>query len=174
MTLAATFPLTPVTKKPGGTGQPFLGMDARSKEQEERSLEQIGRSHPPSPRSWEPMGRSLESSSHSKEQTDRALERTNRSKEETAHPQAGTSPPKKARALFPEGTNPTLPIPRASDADRDAIAALVQKCLDAKATDPAADVSELEAEIDRRVEFLYFHQTPSTNSGQAPLLTYDA
>lgn len=67
-----------------------------------------------------------------------------------------------------------LPVPRASDADRDAIAALVQKCLDAKAADPAADVSELEAEIDRRVEFLYFHQTPSTNSGQAPLLTYDA
>lgn len=51
-----------------------------------------------------------------------------------------------------------LPIPRASDADRDAIAALVQKCLDAKAADPNADVSELEAEIDARVEFLYFHQ----------------
>lgn len=51
-----------------------------------------------------------------------------------------------------------LPIPRASDADRDAIAALVQKCLDAKATDPAADVSHYEAEIDARVEFLYFHQ----------------
>ncbi|MBV6503372.1 MAG: hypothetical protein AKCLJLPJ_01442 [Fimbriimonadales bacterium] len=51
-----------------------------------------------------------------------------------------------------------LPIPRASDADRDAIAALVQKCLDAKVADPDADVSELEAEIDARVEYLYFHQ----------------
>lgn len=78
------------------------------------------------------MGRSLETLNLSKEQTDRALERTNRSKEETAHPQAGTSPPKKARALFPEGTNPTLPIPRAPDADRGAIAALVQRILDLK------------------------------------------
>ncbi len=51
-----------------------------------------------------------------------------------------------------------VPIPRASDADRTAIAALVQKCLDAKAADPDADVSELEAEIDARVEFLYFHE----------------
>lgn len=49
-----------------------------------------------------------------------------------------------------------LPIPRASDADRDAIAALVQKCLDAKVADPDADVSELEAEIDAIVERLYF------------------
>ncbi|GIK33382.1 MAG: hypothetical protein D8M22_10270 [Armatimonadetes bacterium] len=163
-----------VTQKPAGTVHPFLGTDARSKEQEERSLEQIGRSHPPSPRCWEPMGRSLEILNLSKEQTDRALERMNRSKEGTAHSQAGTSPTMKATALFHEGTNPTPPIPRASDADRDAIAALVQKCLDAKAADPDADVSELEAEIDRRVEFLYFHQTPSTDSGQAPLLTYDA
>jgi len=59
-----------------------------------------------------------------------------------------------------------LPIPRASDADRAAVAALVQKCLDAKSADPAADVSELEAEIDARVEFLYFHPD------EAP--TYDA
>jgi len=59
-----------------------------------------------------------------------------------------------------------LPIPRVSDADRDAIAALVQKCLDAKSSDPAADVSEQEAEIDARVEFLYFHQDEAA--------TYDA
>jgi len=49
-----------------------------------------------------------------------------------------------------------VPIPRASDADRDAIAALVQKCLDAKAADPNADVSCWEAEIDAIVERLYF------------------
>jgi type I restriction-modification system DNA methylase subunit len=52
----------------------------------------------------------------------------------------------------------TIPIPRASDADRAAIEALVQQILDLKAADPAADVSDLEAEIDARVEFLYFHQ----------------
>lgn len=51
-----------------------------------------------------------------------------------------------------------LPIPRASDADRAAIEALVQQILDLKAANPAADVSEYEAEIDARVEFLYFHQ----------------
>jgi len=106
-----------VPQKLGGTGHPLLGMDARSKEQEERSLEQIGRPHTPSPRSWEPMGRSLEIFNLSKEQTDRALERMNRSKEGTAHSQAGPSPTMKATALFHEGTNPTPPIPRASDAD---------------------------------------------------------
>ncbi|RIK00052.1 MAG: hypothetical protein DCC46_07035 [Armatimonadetes bacterium] len=158
--------MTFVTQKPGGTGQPFLGMHARSKEQEKRSLEQIGRSHPPSPRSWEPMGRSLETLNLSKEQTDHSLERPSRSHEETGCPQSQIVNRKSSIA--------NLPIPRASDADRDAIAALVQKCLDAKAADPNADVSCWEAEIDARVEFLYFHQTPSTDSGQAPLLTYDA
>jgi type I restriction-modification system DNA methylase subunit len=59
-----------------------------------------------------------------------------------------------------------FPVPRASDADRDAIAALVQKCIDARIADPDADVSQYEAEIDARVEFLYFHQD------EAP--TYDA
>lgn len=51
-----------------------------------------------------------------------------------------------------------IPIPRASHADQGAIAALVQGCLNNKATDPNADVRELEAEIDARVEFLYFHR----------------
>jgi len=64
------------------------------------------------------MGRSLEILNPSKEQTDHSLERTNRSKECTP------------RSL--EGSNPTLPIPRASDADRDVIAALVQRILDLK------------------------------------------
>ncbi|MBA3726786.1 MAG: putative DNA binding domain-containing protein, partial [Armatimonadetes bacterium] len=51
-----------------------------------------------------------------------------------------------------------IPIPRASDADRAAIEALVQQILDLGAADPDAGVSEQEAEIDTRVEFLYFHQ----------------
>lgn len=51
-----------------------------------------------------------------------------------------------------------IPIPSASAADRAAIEALVQQILDIKAADPAADVSALEAEIDARVEFLYFKQ----------------
>ncbi len=54
----------------------------------------------------------------------------------------------------------------ASERVSDDYIALTQKCLDLKAADPAADVSELEAEIDARVEFLYFHQD------EAP--TYDA
>ncbi|MCW5940061.1 MAG: Eco57I restriction-modification methylase domain-containing protein [Fimbriimonadaceae bacterium] len=57
--------------------------------------------------------------------------------------------------IFPDDWR-EFPIPRASDADRDAIAALVQKCLDAKAADPTADVSAYEAEIDEIVERLYF------------------
>jgi len=51
-----------------------------------------------------------------------------------------------------------LLIPRASDADRAAIESIVQQILDLKAADPEADVSKLEAEIDARVEFLYFHR----------------
>lgn len=98
-----------VTQKPAGTVHPFLGTDARSKEQEERSLEQIGRSHPPSPRCWEPMGRSLEILNPSKEQTDHSLERTSRSHERTGCPQSKTHNPKS------EIRN--LPLPRASDAD---------------------------------------------------------
>lgn len=56
-----------------------------------------------------------------------------------------------------------LPIPRASAADRAAIEALVQQILDLKSADPAADVSEFEAEIDKRVDFLYFkqHEAPT-------------
>jgi hypothetical protein len=50
------------------------------------------------------------------------------------------------------------PIPRACDADRNTIAALVQKCIDARMADPDADVSEYEAELDARVEFLCFHR----------------
>lgn len=52
-----------------------------------------------------------------------------------------------------------LPIPRASDADRHAIESLVQQILGLKAADTEADVSPYEAEIDARVEFLYFHQS---------------
>lgn len=55
--------------------------------------------------------------------------------------------------------SPPLPIPRASDADRAAIEALVHQILDLKAADPDADVSPFEAEIDAIVEFLYFHQS---------------
>src|SRR5205823_14703692 len=39
---------------------------------------------------------------------------------------------------------------------------LVQRILDCKAVDPDTDVSDLEAEIDRRVEFLYFHADEAT------------
>lgn len=51
-----------------------------------------------------------------------------------------------------------LPIPAASTTDRSAIESLAQRILDAKAADPNADVSDLEAEIDARVEFLYFRR----------------
>jgi hypothetical protein len=57
--------------------------------------------------------------------------------------------------IFPDDWR-EFPIPLASDADRDAIAALVQNCLDAKAADPNADVSAFEAEIDVIIERLYF------------------
>ncbi len=50
----------------------------------------------------------------------------------------------------------TVPIPRASGADRAAIESLVQRILDLKAADPDADVSALESEIDAIVERLYF------------------
>lgn len=50
----------------------------------------------------------------------------------------------------------SIPIPRATDADRAAIATLVRLCLDAKSADPSADVSEHESEIDKLVEKLYF------------------
>lgn len=49
----------------------------------------------------------------------------------------------------------TLPIPMASDTDRATLAALAQKCLDARAADADADVSAWEREIDGIVEGLY-------------------
>jgi len=49
-----------------------------------------------------------------------------------------------------------LPVPTATDTERAHITGLALKCLDAKSTDPDADVSEVEAEIDARVEKLYF------------------
>jgi hypothetical protein len=58
-----------------------------------------------------------------------------------------------------------LPIPAASTADRAKLSDVVQRILDCKATNPGHDVSDLEAEIDRRFEFLYFH------ADEAP--TYD-
>ncbi len=45
----------------------------------------------------------------------------------------------------------SLPVPNASDADRAAIAALVQKCLDVK----GVGCEEWEREIDERVAALY-------------------
>lgn len=55
----------------------------------------------------------------------------------------------------------TIPIPAASAADRAAIESLVQRILYAKSADRDGDVSDLEAEIDRRVEFLYFGEGDS-------------
>lgn len=40
---------------------------------------------------------------------------------------------------------------------------LVQQILDIKAGDPAADVSKQEAEIDKRVDFLYYHADEAPN-----------
>ncbi|MCH7903490.1 MAG: putative DNA binding domain-containing protein [Armatimonadetes bacterium] len=51
-----------------------------------------------------------------------------------------------------------IPVPKAGEKDRKAISDLVQKCLDAKSALIDADVSDHEAKIDRRVEYLYFHQ----------------
>jgi hypothetical protein len=48
-----------------------------------------------------------------------------------------------------------LPIPTAAPAEQEAIASLVEQILAAKAADPAADVSTLEAAIDERVADLY-------------------
>jgi len=59
--------------------------------------------------------------------------------------------------IFPDDWR-EFPIPRASHEDQHAIADLVQKCLNAKASDPSADVSSLESELDARVAFLYFHR----------------
>ncbi len=59
-----------------------------------------------------------------------------------------------------------VPVPPVCSQDRAAIEALVNRILGQKAAAPSADVTELEAEIDRRVEFLYFH------ADEAP--TYDA
>ncbi len=53
------------------------------------------------------------------------------------------------RAIYLTG----LPIPNASPADRNAIADLVQKCLDARGQGP--EVAVWEAEIDERVARLY-------------------
>ena len=66
--------------------------------------------------------------------------------------------------IFPDDWR-EFPIPVAPPEVYAAVESLVQKCLDAKATDPNADVSAWEAEIDARVEFLYFH------ANEAP--TYD-
>ncbi len=51
-----------------------------------------------------------------------------------------------------------LPIPNASPADRNAIADLVQKCLDARGQGP--EVALWEAEIDERVARLYGLESP--------------
>ena len=50
----------------------------------------------------------------------------------------------------------SIPIPRASEADRAAIEELAQKCLDAK----GEGCEEWEREIDDRVHFLYFGRSP--------------
>lgn len=51
-----------------------------------------------------------------------------------------------------------IPIPLASPADKQPIEALVQKCLDAKGQGP--QVPEWEAEIDKRVAWLYGLKSP--------------
>ncbi len=48
-----------------------------------------------------------------------------------------------------------LPIPDASETDRSRLAELARKCLDARAADPNADVTDWEREIDGIVEGLY-------------------
>ena len=58
-----------------------------------------------------------------------------------------------------------VPVPPVSSQDRAKIEGLVTLILDLKDDTPSLDVSELEDEIDRRVEFLYFH------ADEAP--TYD-
>ena len=52
----------------------------------------------------------------------------------------------------------TVPIPQASIVDQDVLAAFAAAICDSKAADPDSDVTELVAEIDARVEFLYFHR----------------
>ena len=54
-----------------------------------------------------------------------------------------------------------FPIPDATPPQRAEIEGLVRTILDRKATDPLADVGDLEAEIDRRVETLYFGEDQS-------------
>lgn len=58
-----------------------------------------------------------------------------------------------------------LPVIEPSIEDRQAITSAVRHILDRKTVDHNSDVSELETEINRRVEFLYFH------ADEAP--TYD-
>lgn len=52
----------------------------------------------------------------------------------------------------------SLQIPFASQQDRQELSRLAAKIINTRSADPNADVSELEAEIDARVEFLYFHR----------------
>lgn len=58
--------------------------------------------------------------------------------------------------IFPDDWR-GFPVPDVTESEQTKLATLVQKCLDMKATDPTADVSAVEEEIDARVEFLYFH-----------------
>lgn len=53
-----------------------------------------------------------------------------------------------------------IPIPQATPAQQTAIVAIVDRILDARATNPAANVSSCEAEIDRLVYDLYGLTTP--------------
>jgi hypothetical protein len=52
----------------------------------------------------------------------------------------------------------SFPVPNTTASDKAALEALADGILDAMREDPAADVSDREAEINDRVEFLYFHQ----------------
>lgn len=52
-----------------------------------------------------------------------------------------------------------IPVPTPTEADRKAIEDIVSLILSSRTDDTKKDVSDLEAEIDLRVEFLYFHQT---------------
>lgn len=56
-----------------------------------------------------------------------------------------------------------IPIPIAGEEDRKCIESLVQRIIDVRLKDPSADISELEVEIDSRVDFLYFHADGAAN-----------
>jgi hypothetical protein len=59
-----------------------------------------------------------------------------------------------------------ISIPIASESDKAALISLVNAAIARLDSDPNSDVSDIEAEIDVRVDFLYFHQTGDENYDQ--------